>query len=140
MKKVFTLTAVCTIICLVFASCKSNLSITKRHYNNGYYIAHSKGKQAATSSKEDVKIVQHKASVSPYSVLTPIEKKTIHPSEQNSNTIVAASTSKTENKIVSKSNKKQVVNAKTGIVLYPVAQIKSKSSGNSSIIKSDDDR
>jgi hypothetical protein len=140
MKKIFTLTTACIILCLVFASCKSNLSITKRHYNNGYYIAHSKGKQNSTASKEEGKIVQHKAPVSLYSIPAPAEKEMITPAEQlNNKVIIAAKTIKKENKIAPISIAKPVVNAKTGLIKYPVAKIKSGIAQNSSMTKSDDD-
>ncbi|HWY37826.1 MAG TPA: hypothetical protein VNY73_04665, partial [Bacteroidia bacterium] len=53
MKKLLTLGIICIIASILFSSCRSNLFIIKRHYTNGYYIAHSNGKQTATSVKED---------------------------------------------------------------------------------------
>lgn len=42
MKKLMNLFSICIIAGLLLSSCKSSTSITKRHYNKGYYIAHSK--------------------------------------------------------------------------------------------------
>jgi hypothetical protein len=140
MKKILTLTTACIILCLVLASCKSNLSITKRHYNNGYYIAHSKGKQNPTASKEEGKIVQRKASLSPYSIPASIEKEIITPAkQQNNKTIITANALKEENKVTSVYIAKPVVNAKTGLIKYPAPKIKSRASQNNSVIISDDD-
>ena len=139
MKKIFTLTTACIILCLVFASCKSNLSMTKRHYNNGYYIAHSKGKQNPTVSKEEEGIVQRKASLSSYSIKQSAEKKATNSSKlQNANTITAASTVNPENKIAPTTITKPVVNAKTGIIRYS-PQIKSKEAKNNRLVIKDDD-
>lgn len=38
MKKLFTISINCIIVCMLFSSCASNLSIVKRHYRPGYYI------------------------------------------------------------------------------------------------------
>ena len=73
MKKLLTLSTICIITSLLFSSCRSNMSITKRHYTGGYYIAHNKGKQKVTPAKEE-KTVQGKPNASVYSLQTPTEQ------------------------------------------------------------------
>ena len=46
-KHLFTLSL---IACIFLASC----SLTKRHYTNGYYVAHNDGKPSLTKSKEQI--------------------------------------------------------------------------------------
>jgi len=45
MKPFLKLSLLLIVSSLLFNSCTSKLSVTKRHYNKGYYIAHNKGKQ-----------------------------------------------------------------------------------------------
>ena len=54
MKKLLSYSAVCASVALLFASC-SNLSITKRHYNSGYYIDYGKGTQSVSVPVKDDK-------------------------------------------------------------------------------------
>jgi uncharacterized membrane protein len=53
MKKLITFSTLCIIASLILASCKST-SITKRHYNKGYYVSHTKNKQTIPQTKEEV--------------------------------------------------------------------------------------
>lgn len=46
MKKIILLNTITLIAVLLFSACGSNSSLTKRHYSNGYYFSHSKGKHA----------------------------------------------------------------------------------------------
>jgi hypothetical protein len=48
---------------VLFSSCESNFSITKRHYNKGYYIDYTKSNKAITS-KADNNISQNPTMVS----------------------------------------------------------------------------
>ncbi|HSY76434.1 MAG TPA: hypothetical protein VK890_06235, partial [Bacteroidia bacterium] len=50
MKKLITKSAICVSAAILFSSCMSNLSITKRHYNSGYYVEYSKGTPAGTTT------------------------------------------------------------------------------------------
>ncbi len=46
MKSLVKLSLLFIITSLLFISCTSKLSVTKRHYTKGYHIAHNKGKQS----------------------------------------------------------------------------------------------
>ncbi len=64
MKKLITYGALCTIAAILFSSCMSNLSITKRHYTGGYYVDYSKGTQAGTiTAAREEKTSQPKVSI-----------------------------------------------------------------------------
>jgi len=54
MKKIFTLSFIGFITAIFLSSCKTNLSITKRHYNKGYHITgnHHKNKPGLNSEKQ----------------------------------------------------------------------------------------
>ena len=52
MKKSFTFGTLCFVIAVLFSACNSNFSITKRHYNNGYYVENGKDKHVVAVSKE----------------------------------------------------------------------------------------
>ncbi len=43
MKKLIQLTVICVLAGFVISSCSSNLSITKRRYNKGFFVQHHKG-------------------------------------------------------------------------------------------------
>ena len=76
MKKIITFSTVCIILSLLFSSCGSNTSLTKRHYNKGYYIAHTKGKHKVVTEKKDEKITQLKTKEA--SVIDASKVKTQH--------------------------------------------------------------
>jgi hypothetical protein len=77
MKKLFMFTTACMIIGILFSSCKSGMSITKRHYNKGYYIARSSGMQADVASR------QNKMRPSVFSMPKPEEGNKIFSNKQN---------------------------------------------------------
>ncbi len=130
MKKIITLITICIIICFVFASCKSNMSLTKRHYNNGYYIAHSKELQHRKPSNKEEKVTQSKTKTTLYSVPNAGQlNKNIGYVEKDlavNNKVVGENSQKKNKTIVLKKSAKQRVNAKTGIITYPIVQIKHK--------------
>jgi len=53
MKNYFSFIAAAFGIIFLVASCGSSLTITKRHYNKGYYISFNKGKHSDNSTTED---------------------------------------------------------------------------------------
>jgi len=61
------------------------MSITKRHYNNGYYIAHSNGKPSGGSVKENGKFNQVKTEKTTFAVKNRVNEKVISDyTDQNS--------------------------------------------------------
>lgn len=51
MKKLITYTALCLIAILLMPSCKGKMGITKRHYQKGYYVSHTKAKNKTLAEK-----------------------------------------------------------------------------------------
>jgi uncharacterized membrane protein len=127
MKKIFTLSAICIIGSILFSACKSNTSITKRHYRDGYYITHNKGKQAATNNEEE-KNVRKNTKKQVYNPLPGVNQNQNPAYEVENkfaiiNTNVVASKEKTKTKIISK----QPVSYKTKIIETLAAHISNKS-------------
>ncbi|MGP8214745.1 MAG: hypothetical protein ACLQQ4_04200 [Bacteroidia bacterium] len=58
MKKLITFSTLCLIASIIFSSCGTNFSITRRHYNPGYYIDYTKSSPSVASSKVAAKPVQ----------------------------------------------------------------------------------
>ncbi|HXB40631.1 MAG TPA: lmo0937 family membrane protein [Bacteroidia bacterium] len=50
MKKFISFITICIGAGILFSSCNSNMSMVKRHYTNGYYIAHSEHMKKTESS------------------------------------------------------------------------------------------
>jgi len=100
------------------------MSITKRHYNSGYYIAHSKGKQPVNAPKEEVAQIKTKRIL----YVTPNEPQTISGYPQGNvaadNNVAMASN---ENRVKTESHlkTKQSLHQKAAIALTPVKQVKS---------------
>lgn len=55
MKKIITYSLIALLSGFLFSSCRSNLTIIKRHYNKGYYVASSKNEKVHTVSREPEK-------------------------------------------------------------------------------------
>lgn len=128
MKKLITFSAVCFIASILFSSCSSNLSIAKRHFNNGYYIAYSNGKQAVHTPKEEEKAVRTKTREPLYSVQNKIEQNTIVGySDQNAltgkNDIVASNEKVKKHKSISQRTIKQALKPKIKFFEEPTPQI-----------------
>lgn len=66
MKKLITLLTVIFAGTILFSSCKNNMSIAKRHYRNGYYIAKSSHNAEARYNENKVK--------ENYATLTPKQR------------------------------------------------------------------
>lgn len=131
MKKLITLSTICVIACILFSSCNSNLSITKRHYNNGYYVAYSNGKQIIPSSKEkgETKVIETDTVDPLYSLKKQSEQNTlIGYSEDGSiadDNDVVASNAKIQRKSISQKKIKQLLKPKAKILEYPASKINS---------------
>ncbi|MBC7862640.1 MAG: hypothetical protein IAF38_06665 [Bacteroidia bacterium] len=102
MKKLITLCLIATIAGIVFSSCTTGNSVIKRHYNNGYYFAHSKGKSVHEKQKEKMLVSEIKE---PF---TFTMEQTVAVNEQpvqnslNPVSVVLPPAEKSENKAVSK--------------------------------------
>lgn len=121
MKKLITFSIIGIITCIMFSSC-SNMTIAKRHYNNGYYVdlGHNKGKKAV-EPKEEEKVVQIKATESLYSTPdTTNLNSALSPTENN---VVAASTEKVQSEIILQQDIKQVLNDKIKIIINRNAKL-----------------
>ena len=77
MKKIITFGSIIIISIVLFSSCESNMSITKRHYNNGYYIANSKMKHDNNQKKIETAIPT-KTILSSNSIQNKIESNAIN--------------------------------------------------------------
>ncbi len=122
MKKLITFSAICIITSILFSSCSSNLSIAKRHFNNGYYIAYSKNKQAVRTPQEEVREPF-------YSAQNKTKQNTIGEYADQSpiigNNDIVASNEKTRHKAISERNVKQAIKHKFKTIESPDVQIKS---------------
>jgi Flp pilus assembly protein TadB len=58
MKKLITYATLCLIAILVMPSCKGKMGITKRHYQKGYYVSHSKANNKSFATKAQPKQVE----------------------------------------------------------------------------------
>jgi len=60
MKKLLFVSVICILTGILFYSCKSNLSITKRHFNKGFYIDYIKSPEVTSNSEKEENFVQKK--------------------------------------------------------------------------------
>ncbi|HXB40806.1 MAG TPA: DUF5670 family protein [Bacteroidia bacterium] len=127
MKKLITFSVICIMAGILLSSCKSNISIAKRHYNDGYYIAHSKGKQTVSSTKEENKVVQLKIRKPVYSVFPQTTQSVPNlyaNSTTTNNTTLVASNEKKIAKAISHAITFKPVKHKAVITTNSVMQIK----------------
>jgi len=110
----------CSIVGILFTSCKSNMSVMKRHYNNGYYISHNKGKQSTTVSNGEHKTVKF-PKINPLQAVQK-EETTNKAIAENSPLIV--SNEKRSYKTISKQHVKQLQAIQAKIVEKRAAQMK----------------
>jgi len=93
-KHLFTLSV---IVCAIFlASC----SLTKRHYTNGYYVAHNTGKSSTTKSKEQISDKGKKQSL--YTTQSIYDSKSLDnpkPISFAADEVITANNKKTSDKI-----------------------------------------
>lgn len=127
MKQVITLSAICIVLGMLLSSCSSNMSIAKRHYNNGYYISYNNGKQSVPKSKAE-ETVQTKTNKHLHPEQNKIGQNTIvenlperHISDNND---VVASNDQKPGKTISQRMLKQELRQKIKFFEYPAVQIK----------------
>jgi len=68
MKKIITFCILSILSTFLFTSCKSNMSLTKRLYNDGYHVSYNNGKTTAKTFAQDHKYTPPKAEVAEYKV------------------------------------------------------------------------
>jgi hypothetical protein len=128
MKKIITLTIIGLLAGIVFSSCGSKMSLTKRHYNKGYHFAHSNGKGALQKAKPEQKLAHNK----PSEVLSPLATYSVQPivKENNfknpviSNERIVASNEKKGVTTRSLNPEKHVLNFKALTIEKPKTQFK----------------
>ena len=127
MKNLITFFAICLISSILFSSCKSNMSVTKRLYNDGYYISYNKGTQPVHSPKKEI-IIQAKTDIPEVSDQSNREQNTtdIYTEQQTitDNKVTATVNKNTQTKEISQQSPKQVLKHNAKIFENPVAQIK----------------
>jgi hypothetical protein len=148
MKKIIHFSIFCFITSILFTACKSNLSVTKRRYNSGYYISYNNGKQKPIVAKEETKTGRPVKS-DPVTPLKEQEKqkelKTAgNGSYAEDHSTAVASNTKKQYKIVLKQRIKQVQALQAKIIENRTLQIKQALSENkrataASIESNDDD-
>ncbi len=130
MKKLIMFTAICLIVSILFPSCGSNIMLTKRHYNNGYYVSHTQKNKATQKSQ----VEEEKSAAATVDSLPVVQNKTEQATTAKINNEVAA----TNNMVVSadkplnssvSSGSKQTVKQTNKITESPVAEIKQIISG-----------
>lgn len=104
MKKVSKFFFVCLIGSILFSSCGSNMSITRRHYNNGYYVSYNDSKQNGIIPKEEEKMIQGHSVETVYSPVDQIKEfpgeKNTYQKEIKTNNIVSTASPKSLSKAV----------------------------------------
>ncbi len=130
MKKLMSLSMLVIITGILFSSCGgSYISITKRHYNKGYYIVYNNGKHAVPLSKGEYKTIQTKPAKSINDPQGLAEQNTIDGNiRQNAittnNAKVTSNKKVQANPIIQQQGSGQTIEPKTKIINNPVAQIK----------------
>lgn len=128
MKKIITLTIIGLLAGIVFSSCGSKMSLTKRHYNKGYHFAHSNGKRVHPKAKAEEKLAQNK----PSEVLSPLATYSAQPNVKEnsinspviSNERIVASNQKKGVASTSLNPSKHALNFKALTIDKPITQIK----------------
>ncbi len=100
MKSLLKLSLLLLISSLLFTSCNSKLSLTKRHYSKGYYIAHNTGKHAKPSPKKKQEQTTPVYTVKVNPILKPIGSVTPVKKQDVLTTQATARSNKTTNNIV----------------------------------------
>lgn len=77
MKKSLLITTLCILTGIFLSSCGTHMSMTKRHYNKGYYIAHSSDKQLSSKTQEK-KAAITKPTQSLYTMHTVTDESTLN--------------------------------------------------------------
>jgi len=127
MKKIITFSTICIIASIFFSSCSSNLSVAKRHFNNGYYVAYSTSKQVVHTPKEEEKLLQNKTRKPLYSLQNKTEQNAIEEYSDQSTTgssDVVASNENTQHKAIPQRSTKQALKQKIKIIENTSPKIK----------------
>jgi Flp pilus assembly protein TadB len=124
MKKLIQLTVIFLLGGFIFSSCSSNLSITKRRYNKGYFVHHNSGKHHV--KKENDRKSNDKVAVNEQEKLRAVEYvKRTPEAEVTTETKQPVTAAATKPQTFSKEQKKemraQTVNM---VVKHPVKAIK----------------
>lgn len=126
MKKFLEFITICFIASILFSSCRSNLSVTKRLYNDGYYIASSKDKKVMATTKEKELLSKIKK---------PLYPETKQPKQSTSGVYSDSNDSADQNDMIASNEKmssktiapyilKQVIKQKTKIAETPATHAK----------------
>jgi hypothetical protein len=83
MKNLIKYLSVSIVASVLLSSCGSNFSITKRHYNNGYYIDYTRNNKAVPNAEE--KTAQVKTQTPSISEQAPVEGNTTNQIQPQSN-------------------------------------------------------
>jgi len=76
MKKIISYSLACLVIGIVASSCESNLSITKRHYTNGYYVDYNKNNKATVPLAKNAENMSKEKPVNSVSSVNSVENNT----------------------------------------------------------------
>lgn len=125
MKSLLKLSLLLLITSLLFTSCNSKLSLTKRHYSKGYYIAHNTGKHAKPSSmkKKEQTTPVYTVKINPN--LKPIGSVTTVKKQDVLTTQATARSSKTTNKVAVQNQEKILLYSdKTTPLITPLKNLR----------------
>ena len=98
MKNLIKYISASIIAALLFSSCESNFSITKRHYTSGYYIDYTKNNKGLTSNPSE-NIAKVNASVPLVAVQAPVKAANVaqaptQNNDQNNQVVISNNNSK----------------------------------------------
>jgi len=125
MKTLIKLFSICILASIAFASCKSSTSITKRHYNKGYYVAHSKHLKTNPKVSENSFIVTANTPEQVHDVMVEkvLPTKTIESISPMPNTELVTANEAPKNKSTAFKNFKNAVHFKSVHLNHPSAEI-----------------
>jgi hypothetical protein len=106
MKKLITSDAATIITCILFSSCMSNMSITKRHYTKGYYIEYANNEPTKVISGKETKAVTAKPVVTASVVQSAPAKRTFvaFTGSKPTHAIIVNNTRKAERSVIAQGN------------------------------------
>lgn len=127
MKKLLTTVTSWIVVCIVFSSCSSNISIVKRHYKKGYYIEFAKRTQTAHPLKnEEKKTVQAKRKFPQNSIAYSSKYNTIdeyfNQDTKTGEIATVARDEKLQRKIILQQTARQLLKQTVNITENPVLQ------------------
>jgi Flp pilus assembly protein TadB len=104
MKKLLQIILITSLVGLMFSSCGSQMSVTKRRYNNGYYVSHTAGKHATKKQIEDIGLKPGKAEKTQAGKTAIAEQKAAVPEQDH---LIAESVIRKANELGQEQYKKQ---------------------------------